>query len=88
MARPATGQIVERKGAQGITFAARFRALGQRQYVTLGYSWDGYTRRRAETELDNVLADVRRGRWRPPPPVEVSATRGGTDVPRVRLELV
>jgi integrase len=68
MARPATGSVVERKGAQGTTFAARFRAYGERQYVTLGHSADGYTLRRAETELENILADVRRGIWKPDPP--------------------
>jgi len=65
MARPATGSIVERTSAQGTTFAARFRAYGDRQYVTLGHSTDGYTVRRAETELENILADVRRGIWKP-----------------------
>ena len=68
MARPATGSIVERTGAQGTTFAARFRAYGDRQYVTLGHSADGYTLRRAETELENILADVRRGIWKPDAP--------------------
>ena len=61
MARPATGQIAERKGKRGITFAARIRAYGERHYVALGYSWEGYTRREADTELQNILADVRRG---------------------------
>jgi integrase len=65
MARPATGSIIERDGAQGTTYAARFRAYGERQYITLGHSWDGYTRRSAETELQNILADVRRGIWKP-----------------------
>jgi hypothetical protein len=31
---------------------------------------DGWTRQKAETELDNVLADIRRGIWQPPQPVE------------------
>lgn len=34
MARPATGQVLERQGKRGRTFAIRFRAYGQRQYVT------------------------------------------------------
>jgi hypothetical protein len=66
MARPATGQIAERQGKRGITFAARIRAYGERHYVALGYSWKGYTRNDADTELQNILADVRRGIWRPP----------------------
>lgn len=44
----------------------RFHAYGQRHYLTLGTSEDGWTRQRAEEELANVLADVRRGIWQPP----------------------
>lgn len=68
MARPATGSIVERRSARGTTYAVRFRAYGERQFVTLGDSADGWTRAKAEAELANVLADVRRGLWRPPTP--------------------
>lgn len=68
MAREATGQVVTRKGKRGITYAARVRAYGERHYLSLGYSWDGYTRRRADTELQNILADIRRGIWKPPQP--------------------
>lgn len=68
MARPATGQVLERDGVRGRTYALRFRALGQRQYVTLGTDADGWTRPKADVELQNVLADVRRGVWRPPAP--------------------
>ena len=38
-------------------------ARGNREYVTLGNTADGWTRRKAEEELANVLADVRRGQW-------------------------
>jgi len=68
MPRPATGQVIERPDRRGTTFALRFRALGERQYVTLGSSADGWTRARADVELDNVMADVRRGIWQPPTP--------------------
>jgi integrase len=66
MPRPATGQVIERGGKHGTTFALRFRAYGERRYLTLGSSVDGWTRERADLELQNVLADVRRGIWRPP----------------------
>jgi integrase len=72
MARQATGQVIERKGKQGITYAARVRAYGQRHYISLGYSWQGATRRQAETELQNILADIRRGTWQPPQPQPAS----------------
>jgi integrase len=71
MARQATGSVVEKTRKSGTVFALRFRALGARQYVTLGLGADGWTRRRAEQELANVLADVRRGLWRPPTPVPI-----------------
>jgi integrase len=47
-------------------YALRFRAYGKRQYVTLGTAEEGWGQRSAEVELSNVLADVRRGIWRPP----------------------
>jgi integrase len=68
MARPATGQVVVDKRRRSPTFAIRFRAYGRREYVTLGTAAEGWTRAKAETELQNVLADVRRGLWRPPQP--------------------
>jgi integrase len=75
MARKATGQVVERERTRGhVHFALRFRAYGRRQFVTLGSAEEGWTRQRAELELQNVLADVRRGIWQPaqpePEPVE------------------
>jgi hypothetical protein len=50
--------------------ALRFRAYGKRRYITLGTRADGWTRSKPETELDNVIAYVRRGIWQPPQPVE------------------
>jgi integrase len=71
MARPATGCIVEPTGTRK-SWAIRFRANGKRQFVTLGRPEDGWNRERAEVELENVLADVRRGIWKPPEPEPVS----------------
>jgi len=75
MGRPATGQLVERRGARGTVFALRFRAYARRYYVTLGSTEDGWTRDRAEEELQNVLADVRRGIWREPEPPPTPVVR-------------
>jgi integrase len=66
MGRRATGQVVERARARGVVYGLRFVAYGRRRYVTLGSRDEGWTRERAETELVNVLADVRRGIWREP----------------------
>jgi integrase len=71
MARPPTGQVLEREGRRGRTYALRFRAYGERRYVTLGGAEDGWDSRRAEAELANLLADVRRGIWRPQEPEQV-----------------
>jgi integrase len=61
-------------------FGIRFRAYGRREYVTLGSAADGWTQPRAADELQNVLADVRRGIWRPPDrePVPVPAVTDPT----------
>jgi integrase len=71
MPRPATGQVVVDTRRRSPTFGLRFRAYGKREYVSLGTAEDGCTRAKAQTELQNVLADVWRGIWRPPA-VEVS----------------
>ena len=65
MARKATGQVVERRRRGGRTFALRFQAYGKRRYLSLGTAEQGWTRRKVEDELANVLADVRRGIWKP-----------------------
>jgi hypothetical protein len=57
--------VIERRRKRGRTYAIRFRAHGGRYYVTLGTSQEGWTRRKAEDELSNVMADVRRGIWQP-----------------------
>jgi integrase len=72
MPRPATGQVVRR--ASG-AWALRFRACGTRQYVTLGTAEEGWTRAKAQSELQNVLADVRRGIWQPTVAEPVHAPR-------------
>jgi integrase len=66
MARNLTGQVLDLDRKGGRTYALRFYAYGKRRYLTLGTAADGWSRRRAEEELSNVLADVRRGIWKPP----------------------
>lgn len=68
MPRPASGQVLIKQTARGRVFALRFRAYRERQYVTLGTAEERWTRQKAETELQNILADVRRGIWKPPSP--------------------
>lgn len=66
MAARKQGEVLEREWKSGLGYALRFKAYGERQYVTLGYARDGWDPDRAEEELQNILADVRRGLWVPP----------------------
>jgi integrase len=75
MPRPATGQVIVDERRRSATFGLRFRAYGKREYVTLGTAEEGWTRVKAETELQNILADVRRGIWQPPVVEVVQAPR-------------
>lgn len=68
--RPRRGNIETRDLANGeVAFVARFQARGRPQKVTLGHTPE-WNRQRAEEELENILADVRRGAWRPHVPVK------------------
>jgi integrase len=73
--RPPTGQVLDRPGKEGVTYALRFRAYGLRRYITLGGAAEGWDLRRAKVELENVLADVRRGIWKPPERAAIEAPR-------------
>jgi integrase len=66
MAKRVKGEVLVREWKAGRGFALRFSAYGRRRYVTLGLESDGWTPERAQEELENVLADVRRGLWVPP----------------------
>jgi integrase len=66
MAGRSGGQVLERRWKSGKGFALRFHAYGERRYLTLGLAGEGWTRKRAEEELQNILADVRRQIWVPP----------------------
>jgi integrase len=77
MARRSTGGVVPPKG-QRRSWALRFSAYGERQFVTLGKPEEGWNRQRAEDELANVLADVRRGIWQPWIPESAEAGLGPT----------
>lgn len=68
MGRDASGQVIVQERRRGRVFAVRFRAYGDRHYATLGSSVEGWTYEKAEIELANILADVRRGIWRPSAP--------------------
>jgi integrase len=68
MAPRPTGQVVVDARRKSTVYGLRFRADGHRHYVTLGTAEGGWTRERAELELENTMADVRRGIWKAPEP--------------------
>ncbi len=64
MGRPATGKVLT-PGAKQRSFALRFTAYGNREYLTLGRPEDGWTQPMAERELATVLCEVELGTWQP-----------------------
>ena len=60
------GEVRERDLKSGRSFALRFLAYGEREHITLGFDFEGWTTASANEELANILADVRRGLWTPP----------------------
>lgn len=83
--RGCTGRFgPERK--DGLTsYSLRVRAYGKREMVTLATDADGLTMRKAERFLEQVLAEIQVGVWRPP---SMSDWWRGPDVPRVRVAVV
>ena len=75
MEKRASGEIRvhERKDGQ-VTYSLRFRVNGKREVLTLGTDTDGWTHRKAERKLDDVLARVRAGVWQPPAPPDEAPT--------------
>jgi len=79
MEKRARGEIRVHQRADGLrTYSLRFRVNGSRQSLTLGTDAEGWTRRRAERKLDDVLAEVRAGVWQPPAPPDPADSRGAT----------
>lgn len=75
MARHATGQIIEREGADGAVYRSlRFRAYGKRQFISLG----AVSREDAEQTLRGILADVERGIWQPHEPAPAPVAPAGS----------
>ena len=50
------GGVLVRERKPGRVYALRFRAYGERQYLTLGYEHEDWNHERANVELQNVLA--------------------------------
>jgi integrase len=72
-------EVLVRERTRGEVYALRFWAYGNRRYKTLGYKYEGWAWDKAEEELQNILADVRRGLWVPP---TKRKRRGAEEAPR------
>ena len=79
MEKRARGEIRvhERKDGQ-VTYSLRFRVNGKREILTLGTDTDGWTFRKADRKLEDVLARIRAGVWEPPAPPDRDADRTQT----------
>jgi integrase len=67
MSRAPTGQFTTWRLKNGSTgFGCRFRYRGKRFHETLGSSQDGLTPRKARLAMQDLMANVRAGRWVPP----------------------
>lgn len=68
MPRRATGRIEPHEWADGrtVTFRLKVRALGRRHTISLGTNHEGWSRERAQVELEQVLRQIERGTWEPP----------------------
>ena len=80
------GQIRTHERKDGLTtYSVRVRAYGRREVVTLRTDGDGWTMRKAERALDQILAEIQVVRVAT---VQHVRRRGGPDVSRVRVAVV
>jgi integrase len=69
MEKRARGEIRVRERTDGeLNYTIRFRANGKRHSCSLGTDREGWTHRKAERKLEDVLAQVRAGVWKPEEP--------------------
>ncbi len=70
MPRPTVGRVIEHKGKDGRMYRyLRFTAYGKRRHVPVG----AISAQAAERKLAQTIADVQRGQWLPPEPVQAPA---------------
>lgn len=74
MGRPTKGSIVAPK-KPGESWAVRIPYKGERPYVTLGTTEDGWDRAKVEEERDYIMAQVKRGIWKPPQPAPIEEAK-------------
>jgi integrase len=65
MARRPSGQLYRNRTKDGWTYGVRFRWNGKRRYRTIGHSQDGWTKKKAEVEIERLMAALWAGAWEP-----------------------
>jgi len=66
MSRVGTGQVLVREREDDrVVYALRYRAGGRRRYETLGDASDGWTMKKAESELEKRRAAILLDQWEP-----------------------
>ena len=66
MARPAVGTVIRKSTGRGTSFALRVTFQGERVFVPLGGSWEGWTEERVQAEREHIARMIARGEWTPP----------------------
>ena len=76
MARPAVGTVIRKRTGRGTSYALRVTFHGERVFVPLGGSWDGWTEERVQAEREHIARMIARGEWTPPDHDQPAAAPG------------
>ena len=76
MARPAVGTVIRKPTSRGTSFALRVTFQGERVFVPLGGSWEGWTEDRVQAEREHIARMIARGEWTPPDNEPAAAAPG------------
>lgn len=66
MPRPSTGTVVRKPTVHGISYALKVTHQGERYFVRLGGSWEGWDEDRVQREREYIRQQIDRGEWVPP----------------------
>jgi integrase len=66
VARPTVGTVIRKRTTRGTNFALRVTFAGERVFVPLGGSWEGWTEERVQAEREHIARMIARGEWTPP----------------------
>jgi hypothetical protein len=76
MARPAVGTVIRKTTGRDTSYALRVTFHGERVFVPLGGSWEGWTEERVQAEREHIARMIARGEWTPPDSTRDDAPSG------------